>query len=73
MESLKAVHGILKQVGSVRAQEWSLTIFSLWNVPKTLIGAHLSLWKPEASKRLNQTTMVGITVVSGILEKVGSV
>ena len=47
---------------------------TLWDIPKTLIWAHLGLWKPpEACRGQTKQTMVGIEVKYGILEQVGSV
>ena len=64
--------------GLTRAQEQYITVISLWERPENahlgLIWAHLGLWRPlEAKPDRQRQTMVGIKVVYGILEQVGSV
>ena len=64
--------------GLTRAQELYTTVISLWERPENthlgLIWAHLGSFGPlEASRGQTKQTKVGIKVVYGILEQVGSV
>ena len=64
--------------GLTRAQEQYITVISLWERPENthlgLIWAHFGSFGPlEASRGQTKQTMVGIKVVYGKLEQVGSV
>ena len=57
--------------GITRAQEQYITVISLWERPE---NTHLGSFGPlEASRGQTRQTMVGIKVVYGMLEQVGSV
>ena len=71
MEGIKVVYGMLEQARSVKLPQKR---YDSRDIPKTVIWAHLGLWGPlEAIRGQTRQTMVGIKVVYGILEQVGSV
>ena len=68
---MKAVYGVLEQVGSVQRAHPEVIHHDdiALSISKTLVWAHLGLSSTGQTKQ----TMVGSKVVYGMLEQVGSV
>ena len=74
MAGIKAVYGMLEQVGSVQREPKVINHdnITLGDIPKTLIGG-VSSGPLEASQGQTKQTMVGSKVVFGMLEQVGRI